>query len=74
MAKTALAPGIPKEDKNVNQNITIAECARILGKSEQFVRVALQQGIAPFGFAVKNKSEYSYHISPKLLAEYVGGT
>ena len=49
------------------QSISVAECARLLGKSEQFVRVALQTGTAPFGFAVKNKSMYSYHISPKKL-------
>lgn len=54
------------------RNVSISECARILGKSEQFVRVALQTGVAPFGFAVKNKTVYSYHISPKKLAEYVG--
>lgn len=53
------------------KNISVAECAKILGKSEQFVRVALQKGIAPFGFAVKNKSVYSYHISPKKLSEYI---
>lgn len=54
------------------RNVSISECAKILGKSEQFVRVALQTGVAPFGFAVKNKTVYSYHISPKKLAEYVG--
>lgn len=53
------------------KNISVAECARMLGKSEQFVRVALQTGVAPFGFAVKNKSVYSYHISPKKLNEYI---
>jgi transcriptional regulator with XRE-family HTH domain len=55
-----------------SKNVSVSEAARILGKSEQFVRVALQTGVAPFGFAVKNKSTYSYHISPKKLAEYVG--
>ena len=55
------------------RNISVAECARRLGKSEQFVRIALQTGVAPFGFAVKNKSVYSYHISSKKLAEYIGG-
>lgn len=54
------------------KNVPVSEAARILGKSEQFVRVALQNGTAPFGFAVKNKSVYSYHISPKKLAEYIG--
>ena len=54
------------------KNVSVAEAARILGKSPQFVRVSLQNGTAPFGFAVRNKTKYDYHISPKKLAEYVG--
>lgn len=53
------------------KNVPIAEAAKLLGKSPQFVRVALQNGAVPFGFAVKNKSKFSYHISPKKLAEYI---
>lgn len=53
------------------KNVSVSECAKMLGKSEQFVRVALQTGVAPFGFAVKNKTVFSYHISPKKLAEYI---
>lgn len=56
------------------KNVPISECARILGKSEQFVRVALQTGAAPFGFAVKTSSMWSYHISAKKLKEYIGET
>lgn len=53
--------------------VPIKEAARLLGTSEQFVRVSLQQGTAPFGFAVKKegKTKYTYHISPKKLYEYV---
>jgi len=54
------------------QNISIKEAARILGKSEQFIRIGLQKGILPFGTAVKTSSIYSYHISPKLFYEYIG--
>lgn len=54
-------------------NIPIKEAARLLKKSEQFIRVSLQQGTAPFGFATKKEgsSKYSYHISPKKFYEYV---
>ena len=55
------------------KNVPIEAAAKALGKSEQFVRIALQTGVAPFGFAVKHKTVYSYHISPKKLAEYIGG-
>lgn len=54
------------------KNVSIKDCAKVIGKGEEFVRVALQTGKAPFGFAVKNKSTFSYHISPKKLNEYMG--
>lgn len=54
------------------KNVPVEEAAALLGKSKQFVRVALQRGIAPFGFAVKvSGDKFSYHISPKRLAEYI---
>lgn len=59
-------------DVNELKNVSISECAKILGKSEQFVRIALQTGAAPFGFAVKTSSIWSYHISAKRLKEYIG--
>lgn len=65
----------PDEDyssKHPGANVSVRECARRLGKSEQFIRSALQAGTAPFGFAVKNSSVYTYHISPKKLDEYIG--
>lgn len=54
------------------RRVTVSEVAKILGKSEQFVRIGLQRNILPFGVAVKTSSKYSYHISPKLLKEYIG--
>lgn len=55
------------------QNVSVVKAAEILGKSPQFVRVALQQGILPIGVAVKMSSIWTYHISPKKLNEYIGG-
>ena len=47
--------------------------ARLLGKSENFIRFGLQQGRLPFGSAVKTgKDRWSYHVSPPLLAQYTG--
>lgn len=57
------------------KNVTVEHAAKILGKSKQFVRVSLQRGIAPFGFATKvTGGKYSYHISPKKFNEYMGAT
>jgi len=56
-----------------DQNITVSEAAKILGVSQQFVRIGLQQKVLPIGTAVQMSSKWTYHISPKLLNEYVGG-
>lgn len=55
------------------QSVSVTEAAKILGKSEQFVRIGLQRKILPFGVAVQMSSKWTYHISPKLLKEYVEG-
>lgn len=56
------------------KNISPEIAAKLLGKSVQFVRVALQKGVAPYGHAVQiTGQKYSYHISPKLLEQYQGG-
>lgn len=52
--------------------IKIVEAAAILHVSQQFVRVGLQQGVLPIGTAVKMSSQWTYHISAKLLEEYTG--
>lgn len=53
------------------KSISVAEAARILGKSPQFVRIGLQRELLPIGVAVQMSSKWTYHISPKLLREYV---
>lgn len=56
----------------MKNNISVKEAAEILGVSQQFVRVGLQREKLPIGTAVKMSSRWTYHISPKLLKEYVG--
>jgi len=53
--------------------MTVTECARLLNKSPQFVRIGLQQGLLPFGVALKiNGDKYTYHISEAKVYEYLG--
>lgn len=63
-----------EQDLNINtcNNVPIWKAAMLLHKSEEFIRISLQMGTAPFGFASKKKSKWSYHISPKKLKEYIG--
>lgn len=53
--------------------MTVLECAKLLDKSPQFVRIGLQRGILPFGYAIKlNGNKYTYHISAAKVYEYLG--
>lgn len=53
--------------------LTVKIAADLMGVSEQFVRVAMQQKQLPIGTAVKlTGSKYTYYISPKLFTEYTG--
>lgn len=57
---------------NGGQNVSVSEAAKKLGKSAQFVRIGLQRQLLPIGVAVQMSSKWTYHISPKLLDEYIG--
>lgn len=60
-------------DGSPAKKMTVEDAAKRLGKSEQFIRVSLQRGTAPFGFAVQMASgKWCYHISPKKFYEYAG--
>lgn len=52
--------------------MTVSECAKLLDKSPQFVRIGLQRGILPFGYAIKMSSKWTYHISDAKVYEYLG--
>ena len=52
--------------------VKVSEVARLLGKSEQFVRIGLQRGILPFGYAVKMNCKWCYHIFEHKVREYLG--
>ena len=55
------------------RKVPTAVAAKILGKGEDFIRAGLKQARFDFGTAVKTgENRWSYHISPKLLAEYSG--
>lgn len=49
-----------------------SDVAKELGISTQAVRVGLQRGTFPFGWAIQTTgNRYTYAISPKLFAQYV---
>lgn len=56
------------------RNVPVAEVAKATGKSIQYIRAGLQQGILKFGFALKvnNSSRFDYYIPDYLLYKYTG--
>lgn len=56
-----------------DNNLTIEEAAALMGVSRQFIRVGLQKGVLPFGYAVQVSSKrYTYFISKQKFKEYTG--
>ena len=43
-----------------------------MGVDPQFIRLGLQRGVFPFGYAVKTSSEWTYYISPMKFEEFTG--
>jgi len=59
------------------RKIGIAQAAALMGKGSQFLRVSLQRGLVPFGYAVKLQGEdsrFDYFINPRQFAAYLGLT
>lgn len=60
--------------KFTGRNVSIAELANAIGKSQQFIRVGLQKGILKFGYAYQVTSDhvFSYYCPDKLVWEQTG--
>ena len=43
------------------RRITVQDAAKLMGKSEMFIRIGLQRGILPFGIAVKLDGKSNTH-------------
>lgn len=54
------------------ERIKVSDAARLMGVSEQFIRVGLQRGLLPIGQAVKLSGRWTYYISPKLFEDFTG--
>ena len=59
---------------NMPKKITVQTAARLMGKSTLFVREGMRRGLLPIGEAMQmpGSNKWSFYISPKLLADYIG--
>jgi len=59
-------------DKAPDNRMSVAEAACLLGASEQFIRIGLQQGTLKFGMAVKMSGKWTYVITRQKFEEITG--
>lgn len=62
------------DDYEEQNRISVSEVAELMNVSEQFIRIGLQKGIFPFGYAVKMSTQWTYYISPQKFTEHTGIT
>lgn len=60
-----------QEVKKENR-LSVAQAAVLMGASEQFIRVGLQQKVLPIGFAVKTSGRWTYVITKQKFEEATG--
>ena len=60
------------ESRLENNKISVATAAKLLGVSERFVRIGLQQKELPFGYAIKTSGQYTYVIIKQKFEEATG--
>ena len=61
------------QNNTTQNNMTIAEASMLMGVSRQFIRVGLQKGILPFGYAVQvSAGRFTYFISRQKFLEHTG--
>ena len=62
-----------KENVMEKNYLTVVEASKLMGVSPQYVRVGLQKGILPFGYAVQiSRERYTYFISREKFIEHTG--
>lgn len=56
----------------IENRLTVKQAAYLLGASEQFVRIGLQQGTLKFGMAVKMSGHWTYVVTKQKFEEVTG--
>lgn len=56
----------------LKNRMTVQETAMLMNVSPQFVRIGLQKGLFPWGYAVRMSTKWTYYISPQKFKEHTG--
>lgn len=60
--------------KMKKNRLSVSQCASLMNVSDQFIRIGLQKGAFPWGYAVKMSTQWTYYISPQKFTEHTGIT
>ena len=63
---------LEQQQKEQPKNISVAEASKLIGKSQQWVRIAMQRNIINIGVCIKNGEKWDYYINPTLLYKFIG--
>lgn len=64
----------PKLHMRAGDMVRVADAAKLLGMNTQTLRLALQQGRCPFGYAVRtSEKRFTYYINETRLSKYLKG-
>lgn len=55
-----------------DNRLSVKQVAQLMGTSQQFIRIGLQRGVFPWGYAVKMSSIWTYFISSHKFYEHTG--
>lgn len=58
----------------MKNRLSVSQCASLMNVSDQFIRIGLQKGAFPWGYAVKMSTQWTYYISPQKFTEHTGIT
>lgn len=56
----------------VTNRLSVSKVAKLMNVSEQFIRIGLQKGIFPWGYAIKMSTKWTYYVSPTKFTEATG--
>ena len=59
-------------DNKEENRLSVEDAAKLMNVSGQYIRIGLQQGIFPWGNAVKMSSRWTYFISKPKFIEWTG--
>ena len=63
---------LEQQQREQPKYMTIEQASKLIGKSQQWVRIAMQRKIINIGYCIKNGEKWDYYINPTLLYKFIG--